>query len=101
MLEAAGILIVTRQLQRGPLVLVILLQRLRAVAGGVRRATFTTTTLRGILTKRRRHDEDHTVVGAEHRYDVEQTGVNSGVVCKHTRILTNYRSGLARLQLVP
>ena len=51
MLKATGVLVVTRQLQRGPLVLIVLLQRLRAVADGVRRAALTATTLGGVLTK--------------------------------------------------
>ena len=71
MLKATGVLVVTRQLQRRPLVFVVLLQRFRAVADGVRRATFTTTTLGSILSKRRRYDENHSFVGAKHWHDVE------------------------------
>ena len=70
MLKATGVLVVTRQLQRGPLVLIVLLQRFRAVVDGVRRAALTTTTLGGVLSERRRYDEHHTFISAEHWYDV-------------------------------
>ena len=56
MLEDTLAVVVTNQLQRRPLVLVVLFQRLRAVADGVR-LTALLATLGGVLTKPRRHDK--------------------------------------------
>ena len=79
MLEDTLAVVVTNQLQRGPLILVVLFQRLCAVADGVRRAA-DLATLGGVLTKPRRHDKQQPVVRAGNIDDVKETGIHCGVI---------------------
>ena len=81
MLEDTLAVVVTDQLQRRPLVLVVLFQRLRAVADGVRLAAFLAT-LGGVLTKPRRHDKQKPVVRTGNIDDVKETGVHCSVILK-------------------
>ena len=79
MLEDTLAVVVTNQLQRGPLILVVLFQRLCAVADGVRRAA-DLATLGSVLTKRRRHDKQKSVVRTGNIDNVKETGVHRGVI---------------------
>ena len=79
MLEDTLVVVVTNQLQRGPLVLVVLFQRLRAVADGVS-LTALLATFGGVLTKPRRHDKQQPVVRTGNIDDVKETGVHCCVI---------------------
>ena len=78
-LKHTVVVVVTRQLQIRPRVCVVLLQHLSAVVGNVRGAAFVVTG-RGVLTKRRRHDEYESIGGARQLNDVVRARVRCGVV---------------------